>query len=195
MTIALKALYASLPTRNVGRWGRAGDPLNLLFKGTEPAVCRALESAGWTRVPNSIAGSCLAGLKELWQGRKLTRFPPMNAYRVLGRVQDMNWAQTVRPLEERHHFRLWKTELSDSERRPLWWGSGNYDLSIRWIDLSHRPDPDMDFERDHIARTLRGSPWVRELELVSLPQVPRAGSNDKGHAFRNDGRVLIVDLL
>ena len=182
-----------LPGRNEGRFGLPGDPLNLVFVGTRDAVRQALADAGWTEVPTSVRGSLAAGLAEWLDGRPLAAFPPMNDYRLLGRRQDLNWAIPVRPLAERHHFRLWRTALVVGGR-PFWWGSANYDLSIRWRDLSHVPDPDADRERDEVVRRLAHSRFVESLSLAALPQIPREGVNDKGYPFRTDGRVAVVAL-
>jgi len=190
----LSEALRALPARSEGRFGSPGDALNMLFLGSEEAVSRALEDAGWMSLHLAIAPSVGAGLAQLLRGERLTKFPPMNLYEVMGRTQDMNWAQVVRPIQERHHFRLWRTGIVDRRGRELWWGSGNYDLSVRWIDLSHRPDPDMNRERDYLAATLRGVPSVESLALVELPQIPREGRNDKGYPFTTDGRALLVLL-
>lgn len=190
----LTAAMRALPGRNEGRLGREGDALNLLFLGSEGALAEALGSAGWTQVPRSVVGSFAGGLGDLWLGRALARFPPMNDYRFMGRRQDMNWAIPLVPIQSRHHFRVWRTGVVDRRGRELWWGSGDFDLSVRWIDLSHRPDPDMDVERDAVAGSLKGSALVEAMELVALPQIPRQGRNDKGYPFKNDGRALLVTL-
>jgi hypothetical protein len=101
---------------------------------------------------------------------------------------------SVRPFEERHHFRLWRTGFVDPSGRDLWWGSGNYDLRIRWSDLSHVPDPDASRERDFIAASLAAAPLLESSSLVAAPGVPRDGFNDKGYAFRTDGRAALLVL-
>jgi hypothetical protein len=188
------AVAPTLPGRNEGRLGRPGDPLNLVFVGGPATLSLALKSAGWTPVPRAIGASVLAGLKELLAGRTLAAFPPMNDYRLIGRLQDMNWAMPVRGISERHHFRLWLTGDINADGRPFWWGSANYDRGIRWLDLSHRPDPDADKERDFIIQSLSHSPLVETVVLVPLPRIPREGVNDKGYPFRTDGRAAVIVL-
>ena len=188
------AAAPTLPGRNEGRFGLPGDPLNLVFVGSAEAVRAVLIQAGWTEIPTSMRGSIAAGFAEWSEGRRLSAFPPMNDYRLLGRRQNMNWAVAVRPLAERHHFRLWNTGTRDRSGRIFWWGSGNYDLSIRWRDFSHVPDPDADRERDEVVRSLGGSPLVEAVVVTPLPQIPREGFNDKGYPFRTDGRVAVVLL-
>ncbi|MDE2511371.1 MAG: LssY C-terminal domain-containing protein, partial [Elusimicrobia bacterium] len=184
----------SFAGRNAGRFGRPGDPLGFVFAGSPSGVRAVLTAAGWTEVPTAVRDSLLAGLGELLEGRTLTAFPPMNDYRLDGRRQDMNWAIAVRPMQERHHFRLWRTGRRDAQGRELWWGSGNYDLSIRWRDFSHTPDPDADRERDFLVATLRGAPGVDSVALAPSPRIPTAGANDKGYPFRTDGRAALIVL-
>lgn len=183
-----------LPAMNTGRFGRPGNPLNLVFVGAEASVRAALSGAGWTEVPGTIRASTWEGLKELAAGRPLSSFPPMNEYWLDGRRQDMNWAIATKPLSARHHFRAWDTGLRDPRGRAVWWGAGDYDLSIRWHDLSHVRDPDLDAERDYIAASLKASPRLERVALVPHAGIPREGANDKGYAFRTDGRVALIEL-
>lgn len=192
--MTLEELFASVQTRSVGRGGKEGDPWNLLFVGSEDAVSRTLEEGGWHRIPRSIPVSIALGAADLLSGKRLTRFPPMNLYRVENRIQDHNWAIPVRAIHERHHFRLWRLGRRDAAGRDYWWGSGNYDLDSRLRDLSHRPDPEIDRERDFIAGTIEKNPRVESLERRLCPRVPREGVNDKGYPFRCDGRILIATL-
>ncbi|MDX6769454.1 MAG: LssY C-terminal domain-containing protein [Elusimicrobiota bacterium] len=191
---AAAAAVPRWPAFNEGRLGRVGNPVNLAFAGSPQAVRAALEGAGWTEVPRTIRGSLWAGLKELLAGEPVAATPPMNDYRLAGRVQDLNWAQPTSFLRSRHHFRLWRTGETDARGRDLWWGAGDYDLDVRWHDLSHVRDPDLDAERDFIAASLAASPLVERVSLISHPGVPLSGANDKGYAFRTDGRVAVVEL-
>lgn len=189
-----EAALRGLPSRTSGRGSRPGDPLNMIFAGTENGIRAALKAAGWTELPISYTESIRAGIRDLLLGRKLERFPPMTIYYVLGRPQDMNWAKVITPVLRRHHFRLWRTGLKDGSGREIWWGTGNYDLSVRWTDLSHRPDPEMNAERDYVRHSLDGIPGVESLKLIQLPQIPLRGINECGYEFRTDGRALLVEL-
>jgi hypothetical protein len=194
LTDDVPGLVRALPFRDEGRFGRPGDTLNIVFVGSERTVARALSDAGWTAIPRGCADSVLAGLGELWRGQPLRSFPPMQAYRVMGRVQDMNWAISLNAMQTRHHFRLWRTGVADRAGREIWWGSGNFDKEIRWRDLSHTPDPDMSVEPAKLSETLNGSPLVESLELRPVPGMPKTGRNDNGYEFRHDGKVLVVTL-
>lgn len=194
----VRSVLPALPPRSEGRYGKPGDALNIVILGTEPQVRAALSSAGWSEIPLSIAQSVQDGAVELWSGRTLTRFPPMQGYRLnyrlMERTQDMNWAQVIVPMETRHHFRLWRTGVADKDGRELWWGSGDFDESLRLWDLSHRPSPDTDLERDYLARSLEKSALVERTALLALPQIPRRYVNDNRYEFHDDGRALFVEL-
>lgn len=193
-TVALDEALAGLPGMNHGRFGRAGNPLNLVFVGTETGLREALTNAGWTEVPGTIRASIAAGAAELLTGRTVASTPPMNEYWLDGRRQDMNWAIATKFLSARHHFRVWDTGLRDPKGRAIWWGAGDYDLSIRWHDLSHVRDPDIDAERDFVAASLKDSPRLERVALVAVPSIPREGANDKGYAFHTDGRAALIEL-
>lgn len=188
--LPVSELLARLPGLNTGRFGRPGDPWNLLFLGPEDALASALEGGGWTRLPETYLGSVLGGLGQLLRGRRLTLFPPMNFYTQFGRFQDQNWVLVTTPILRRHHFRLWKAPFTDPDGRQAWWGSANYDKAARFWDLSHVPDPDVDAERDFIAGTLAGT--AEMTTLMPAANVPREGKNDKGYPYFGDGRVLVV---
>lgn len=193
-TVTLESAVPALPGLNKGRFGRVGNPLNLVFVGTETGLREALGNSGWTEVPATIRASTAAGLHELLTGRPLSSAPPMNEYWLDGRRQDMNWAIATKPLTARHHFRVWDTGLRDPRGRAIWWGAGDYDSSIRWHDLSHVREPDIDAERDFIAASLADSPRLERSSLIAIPSIPREGANDKGYAFHTDGRAAVIEL-
>lgn len=193
-TVELDSAIAGLPGMNKGRLGRAGNPLNLVFVGTETGLREALSTSGWTEVPGTIRESLAKGLKELLSGKTVASTPPMNEYWLAGRRQDMNWAIATKFLSARHHFRVWDTGLRDPRGRSIWWGAGDYDLSIRWHDLSHVRDPGLDAERDYIAASLKDSPRLDRVTLTRVASVPLTGANDKGYPFHTDGRVAVIEL-
>lgn len=192
--VALEEAVAGLPGMNKGRFGRVGNPLNVVFVGDEAGLREALGGAGWTEVPGTIRESVFAGAAELLTGRTVASAPPMNEYWLDGRRQDMNWAIATKFLSARHHFRVWDTGLRDERGRAIWWGAGDYDLSIRWHDLSHVRDPDIDAERDYIAASLKGSPRLERVGYVEVASIPRSGANDKGYPFHTDGRAAVIVL-
>ena len=193
-TVVLAEAVARIPGMNKGRFGRAGNPMNLVFIGSEASLRDALSGAGWTEVPGTIRASLAAGFVELVSGKPLSSTPPMNEYWLDGRRQDMNWAIATKPLTARHHFRVWDTGLRDERGRAVWQGAGDYDLRLRLHDLSHVRDPDIDAERDYIAASLNASPRLERVALTAVAGIPPEGANDKGYAFHTDGRAAVIEL-
>jgi|GEM_PF-2665439 len=194
---ALVDYLASLPANDVGKRGRPGSPLALVFIGDKPAIANALRGARWTGVPRGVPQAFLEGLGQLLRGAKITKFPPFHYYTVEGRKQDANWAQVVRSLTKRHHFRLWKLNRPVPDGRAAWWGSASYDTGIRWrfiIPVTHNTDPNVSAERDYIASTLGEAPGVSRLTLVDLPQIPRQGINNQKDHYVTDGKALVVEF-
>ncbi|MBI4057191.1 MAG: LssY C-terminal domain-containing protein [Elusimicrobia bacterium] len=194
MNLELRTILSSIPPRTTGRRGRPGDIVNLLFIGPEKSLRQALCESGWTEIPRTMSRSAWCGLKELFSRKTLTRFPPMNTYRLLGKKQDMNFVQVIRPVLERHHFRLWKLPHQTSQGEDIWCGSANYDLTLRIWDFSHHPHPNIDKERDYIRETLSLCPWVHRLSYLDFPRPALTGKNDKGYAYFTDGKILWVEL-
>lgn len=189
---SLARVLAGLPARNAGRGGKPGDPVNLLLVGSRASIEDAFEAAGWSQVDTRNQVSFFQGLADLATEGRFKRFPPMHAYYLDGRPQELNFAIVTSSIFSRHHFRLWRLPYLDPGGRPMWWGTGDYDVALRWSDLSHVTDPDMGRERDYIGRSLAGrAGW---LALIPLAQIPRSGEDDKGYPFRTDGRVLLAEL-
>lgn len=189
LRLSVEEALARLPGRNMTPAGQPCDALNVVFVGRETEIVDRLRRAGWTSVPGSIAGSFLAGLRELAVGRVPASFPPMHAHLLFGRAQDHNFAIPTAFPHSRHHFRLWRSPFDSADGRPIWWGSAEYDTSIRWWDLSHRTDPETDRERDFVGSTLHEK---ARLLWAFLPQIPRRGANDRGSPFWTDGRALVL---
>ncbi|MBI4386310.1 MAG: LssY C-terminal domain-containing protein [Elusimicrobia bacterium] len=190
----LSRILPRLPGRNVGRFNRPGDPLNLVILGTSRQVCETLQSSGWIQIARTQWLALGRGLRHTISERRLHPSFPMNFYRLFGRFQDLNWVWHTSSFSTRHHFRLWETPFQDGKGRNLWWGSANYDMAIRWRRFCHVPEPDTSRERDFVRRSLDKSPRVDWLNLADLSQIPSQGLNDKGFPFHSDKKALVVSL-
>lgn len=191
------AYLKSLPAYDVGKHGHPGSALTIIFIGDKSQIKHALHNAHWTGVPRSTPLAFVEGLGQLVTARQITKFPSFHNYTVEGQKQKENWSQVVYALTARHHFRLWKLSQPDPYRRQVWWGSASYDTGLRWkgiIPVTHNTSPDIDAERDYIAKTLSHEPTVMRIGLVTLPQIPREGVNDQKDHYFTDGRALVVEL-
>jgi hypothetical protein len=190
LRLRLERALQLLPGFNVGKEGHPGNALNIVFVAKEEELLRALGAAGWTRVPHSLFGSTALGFCELAEGRWPAAFPPMHNYSLFGREQDLNFSIQSGFPYSRHHFRLWKSPFADEQGRAIWWASADFDVGIRWSDLSHVPDPNIDQERNFLASTLIG--LAKQLRWIPLSQIPKEGSDDRGYPYKGDGKVLLA---
>jgi len=197
MSDALAKVLETLPAHDIGTTGKPGSPLTLVFIGTKEQVGGALKRAGWTSVPRSGYKGFVEGLGQLVIGRKITKFPPFHRFFVEGKEQDENWAQVVHSISKRHHFRLWRVKESTPEGREIWWGSGSYDMGIRWkfiIPITHIISPDISAERDYVARSLLTAPGVVRIGVAALPQIALGGITNNHQQYFTDGRALVVEF-
>ncbi len=190
----LAALVAALPARAVTQKNVPAVPLNLVFLGTRSQIEGALSAAGWTEVPLGLVDSFEDGLHQLRERKKITLFPPLLPFFVYGRAQVSNWAQVVRPLESRHHLRLWQGQGKDARGRAIWPGATNFDAAIDWRQLDHYTAPDIDAERAYVERSLAGLARPPRMTVVASAKIPRRGTDSSGNPFQTDGGVLVVEF-
>jgi hypothetical protein len=180
-------LVDSLPLFAGDRGKESDDVVNLAFVGSEDRVKELLKGARWTPVPLTLARS----VRDLLGGR-LNHFPPFSKMFVRGRSQDMNWNRPV-TFESRHHFRLWRSEVSEPLGRRVWVGAAIFDRKVDWDKWDHVADPDVDKERAFVYASLVGNPLVARLTLVPSKRLP-AEWKSAGQARFTDGRVLVIEL-
>jgi hypothetical protein len=123
----------------------------------------------------------------------------MDKLYVYGRPQDYSYVLPDPKLivARRHHVRIWKSGRAVNGI-PLWVGAATHDVSIELVmhklAFFHRIDPNVDAERDFIARILAEA-WqpAREEYLHCLKSV-LSGQTATGQEYYSDGRMLFVEL-
>lgn len=172
-----------------------GDPLNVALVGKKEEVVRALLMAGWQpadritlRTSLSMAGSFLL--------RRSYPTAPMSRLYVWGRVQDLAFErQTSATPAQRHHVRLWESELRSRDGRPLWVGAATYDRGIGFNrftgQLTHHIAPDIDAERDALLADLVRVRQVAEISQVTGVGPNIAARNAQGDWYYTDGEMTV----
>lgn len=173
--------------------GIPGDPLNVGFVGTEAEVEGALRLAGWTRAVSLSVASDLKIAESVVLDRPDQDAPVSSLY-LFGRRQDFAFEMEVgKSANERHHVRLWRTELGSA--RPVWVGSASFDrtsgLSKTTGEITHHIAPDIDAERDHLFDDL-----VRAGQIATLYQVTGVGPtldgrNAEGDRYFTNGELTV----
>jgi len=190
------ALFAKVPRRNGDKDGNPGDMINFLILGSEQAVVRAFELAGWVKVDRSPRDAVVHGLVASLSHESYVQMPMSELY-LFGRVQDYGFAhaEPLKVVTTRHHLRLWKAPFS-LNGREVWVGAATHDIGLerdkRNNGVTHKIDPNIDEERDYVAATL-GATGVFALRSYFLPPGPLLQAKTAtGGSFHSNGKVLLL---
>jgi hypothetical protein len=177
--------------------GHPGDPVNLALIGTEAEVVQAMQSARWSPAdPITLQTSLRIAADSVL--RRPDPDAPVSSLFLFGRRQDLAFEQPVgdNP-RQRHHVRFWKWDQT-VDGAPVWFGAATYDervgLSYTTGQVTHHIAPDVDAERDRIARELAGSGCVSGTRWIDDFHREREGRNGGGDPWRTDGRLAVLTV-
>jgi hypothetical protein len=169
-----------------------------MLVGSEKQVQDALAAANWhvadTSTPGAVAKAILMATKK----EDYLQMPMSQLY-LFGRVQDFGYeqAEPYAMVASRHHFRIWKSSLT-YQGQPVWAGAGTHDVGFekdqRNGKVTHKIDPKVDGERDHIGESLQEAGAAKMMNYF-LPSEPvQDARNATGGGYQSDGRVLVIFL-
>ena len=124
---------------------------------------------------------------------------PMSPLYLFGRVQDFGYeqAEPYAMVASRHHFRIWKSTLT-YKGTPVWAGAGTHDIGFekdqRNGKVTHKIDPMVDGERDHIGESLQQAGKIRMMNYFKPSDAIQDARNATGGGYQSDGRVLVIML-
>jgi LssY C-terminus len=191
----LSEMIKRLPPRVLNGEGREGDMLNLIFAANENDLQEAFAHAGWLKVEKSTPQIIW---HLLWQRNHYAKLPMDKLY-VFGRSQDYSYASPDPKsiVARRHHLRIWKTDRA-VDGVPLWVGAATHDVAIEFVKHKFRPfhriDPDVDAERDFIARDLAKSAQVLHEQFVRCAEPVINAHTATGQAYYSDSRMIFLEL-
>jgi LssY C-terminus len=191
----LSEMIQLLPPRVLNSEGREGDMLNLIFAAKEDDLQRAFVQAGWVKVEKSTPQIIWHLLRERKHYAKL----PMAKLYVFGRSQDYSYSlpDPVSIVARRHHLRIWKTDRQ-VDGVPLWVGAATHDVAIQFVKhkfrLFHTIDPDVDAERDFIAKDLAKTSQLTREHFVRSNVPVFNGQTATGQTYYSDSRMLFLEL-
>lgn len=186
---------ASAPRRTKTGRGRAGDPINVAFVGSDRELHHALARGGWYAADPITLHSSIRIAADVVLKKPYPHAPVSDLF-LWGRKQDLAFEQPVgQSPKQRHHVRFWRSDAVDEDGEPMWLGAATYDerveISRTTGGITHRIGAAVDRERNkllldtHHAGTLSGYYWVdrfhRELR----------GTNGGGDPFHTDGRLAV----
>ena len=132
-----------------------GDPLNIAFVGDIKDAYYAFMRAGWDETETIYGSSLWNTIKSSVSGSEY-RYSPVSALYVFGRPQDAALQKARSSIDERNHFRLWKTPMR-FEGKAVWIGQISRDIGVRftWKTITtHKIDANVDETREYLVEDL-----------------------------------------
>jgi hypothetical protein len=191
----LAEMITLLPPRALNNEGREGDMLNLVFLAKEDDLQAAFEQAGWLKVEKSPPQI----IWHLMRQRKHYTKLPMGQLYVFGRPQDFAYSlpDPNAVVARRHHLRIWKTDRQ-VDGVPLWVGAATHDVAIELVKhkfrLLHKIDPNVDEEREFIARNLEETKQLTREQYVNCTEPVFRAQTATGQQYYSDSKMLFLEL-
>lgn len=133
-------------------------------------------------------------LKSIEAAKENKSYPtaPITPSLWFNKVQDFGFQEPT-PLDtvhERHHGRIWKTNIKTTDGRTLYVGTASYDYEIKWY-ITHSIDSDIDKEREYLYNDLLETGRVEKFEKINLVG-PIKGRNFIRDPFFTDGKAYVI---
>src|SRR5579864_1082220 len=188
----------SVPRRVNDQFKNLGDMVNFVIVGPQQKLQAALRAAHWQLADQSTSVAVVSATIETYENKDYLRMPMSTLY-LFNRPQDFGYeqAEAYSVVASRHHCRIWKAPFTWNGR-TVWIGAGTHDIGFekdqRNGKVTHKIDPAVDGERDHIGESLQQTGQVGNI-LYYLPDQPvKEAKNATGGTYHSDGRVLVMFL-
>ena len=185
-----------LPRRVYDQLKNLGDMVNFVMIGSQKDLQVALQAANWFVADTSNSGAVTKAILMTYENKDYLQMPMSQLY-LFGRVQDFGYeqAEPYSVVASRHHFRLWKAPFQ-VDGQDVWVGAGTHDVGFekdqRNGSVTHKIDPAVDGERDHIATSLEKTGLVKTLSYYLPPDPVQQAKNATGGGYHSDGRILVM---
>ncbi len=175
--------------------GAAGDPINLLFVGSQDQIRQSFHQAGWL-IPDPITSQTAAKIAVDSLAHKSYPTAPVSNLYVFGRVQDLAFEKPTNDVQNRGHIRLWKTGTLIGGQL-VWVGQASYDSGIELSATNHFPThhiaPTVDLERNAVGADLEKTGLVKEEADAAFTPPILSARNRGGDYYESDGDVLVIN--
>lgn len=195
---ALRQDIDRLPRRVNDQFQNLGDMVNFVVVGSQKSVQAALDAANWHAADTTKKKAILDAALQTYEDKDYLQMPMSTLY-LFGRRQDFGYemAEPIAMVASRHHFRIWKAPFAWNGQE-VWVGAGTHDIGFakdkRNGSVTHKSDPVVDGERDHIGATLQNADKVKSLAYYLPPDPVRQARNATGDVYQSDGRLLVIVL-
>jgi hypothetical protein len=176
--------------------GKPGDPINVSVIGTEDEVATLMRHADW-REARKLGLKSASHMVTATLTRSSFEDAPVSSLYFMGRKQDLAFEQSVgKGTAQRHHVRFWRTDDTDEDGRPIWYGAATYDIGVklnkRVIQPTHRIEEDVDKERDKLVEDWKETGHLADLQWVPDFHSTLQGKNGGNDPWRTDGRLVLA---
>jgi LssY-like putative type I secretion system component LssY len=195
----LRDVIDHLPRRVNDQLRNLGDMVNFVMIGSQKDVQNALQAANWFVADTSNTGAVTKAILMTYEKKDYLQMPMSQLY-LFGRVQDFGYeqAEPYAVVASRHHFRLWKAPFQ-VDGQEVWVGAGTHDVGFekdrRNGNVTHKIDPAVDGERDHIAASMEKTGLVKTLNYYLPPDPVQQAKNATGGGYHSDGRVAVMWIV
>lgn len=146
---ALAETIRRLPFRTATQGAnQPSDLANLAFIGSEDALRKAFDAAGWSRPDARDARSTYYAMRSIIENQGY-REAPMSTLLLNGKPPRTTYSKTLNTFFSRHHLRVFAA--GDFNQQPLWTASSTHDSGIGFAvsqkTFIHVIDQDIDLER------------------------------------------------
>jgi LssY C-terminus len=188
----------ALPRCVSDEFNNLGDMVNFVIIGPQEELLAALSAADWHLADESKEAAIVSAVLQTYEKKDYVQMPMSTLY-LFKRPQDFGYeqAEAYSVVASRHHFRVWKAPFTWNGR-TVWIGAGTHDIGFekdqRNGKVTHKIDPAVDGERDHVGETLQKTGKVKAVHYY-LPSMPvLEAKNATGGSYHSDGRLLVLFL-
>jgi hypothetical protein len=184
-----------LPCFSARMTGATQAPIGLVFLGSGRELLTAFEAAGWYAAERITPHTALRAFGRGVLNRPYHCAPVFPSF-LEGKLHDVAFQKTNPggSSRRRHHARWWLTDFT-CDGKQVWVATASYDAGVgvgRLLPIPiHHIDPDIDGERDYIARSLVDTGLVSVTQEVRVTD-PMTGRNAAGDRFYTQGLAFVL---
>ena len=190
-------LIRQLPLRTQAeRPALPSDWTNLVFVGGSQNIEEAFKAAGWTPAAQMNGASVFETARAIIESRGY-REAPVSKLRLEGRLPDLVFQKMNNTFAKRHHLRIWRLQQKWRDQE-VWIGAATHDNGIAFASdertFFHTIDPDIDKERQKVVDDLTFTGFVKQVAIISRPDIPTESTNATGGRMVTDGKIVVLQV-
>jgi len=172
------------------------DLMSLMYLGSQEAIERAFEAAGWVR-SDKLDGKSSYGVMRSIVENQGYKTAPMSVLVLNGKEPELAFAKTLNTFFSRHHLRIY-SQPSSLDSKPVWTSTATYDSGIGFSKgaktFIHLINENIDEQSSKVINDLLLTGCVNGVGYQDRPWVPRDAKNSTGDTLRTDGRIAVLRL-